>query len=104
MMQEPMKMGPVYDGPRAMQSEQSLVVLLALVGTNRMNVEALREKIGLDPGTFRDLLGWFQREYLVDIVSALDGAKIVEKAELTEKGEAVLVNVLEQTCELPEFR
>ncbi len=86
-----------------MLSGQSLVALLALVGARRMNVEVLRGKISLNPHAFGNLIAWLQREYLVDIVSTLDGDLVEEKVELTEKGEAVLVSMLEKTCELPEL-
>ena len=86
-----------------MLSGQSLVTLLALVGARRLNVEALRERTKLNPSAFGSLLGWLQREYLVDVVSALDGDHVEEKVELTEQGEAVLVSMLEKTCELPEL-
>ena len=84
-------------------SGQRLVTLLALVGTKRMDIEALRGKVRLTPLAFGNLLGWLQREYLVDVVSALNGDKVEERIELTEKGESVLVRILEQTCELPEL-
>jgi len=87
-----------------MLSGQSLVTLLALVGTRRMDVESLRRRTKLTEHAFGSLLGWLQREYLVDIVSNLNGAEVEEKVELTEKGESVLVSMLETTCELPEFR
>jgi hypothetical protein len=103
-MQEASTIKPVYDGPRAMLSGQSLVALLALVGAKRMNVEALRGRIRLSPHTFGKLLGWLQQEYLVDIVSTLDGDLVEEEVELTDRGEAVLVSMLEKTCELPELR
>jgi hypothetical protein len=77
--------------------------LLALVGTKQMNVEALRGRIRLTPFAFGSLLSWLQREYLVDVVSTLHGEQIVEHVQLTEKGESVLVSMLEQTCELPEL-
>jgi len=84
-------------------SGQSLVALLALVGTKRMDVESLRERTRLTPFAFGNLLRWLQREYLVDLVSNLEGSDVEEKVELTEKGEAVLVSMLEETCELPEL-
>ena len=84
-------------------SGQSLVALLALVGAKRMEVEALRARIKLTPFAFGNLLGWLQREYLVDVVATLDGERVEEKVELTDKGESVLVSMLEQTCELPEL-
>ena len=83
---------------------QSLVALLALVGSRRIDVEALRRRTRLSPSTFSTLLNSLQREYLIDVVSARDGEQILEKALLTEKGEAVLISMLENTCELPEFR
>lgn len=69
-----------------------------------MDPEALRARTKLPPGAFRNFLRWLQREYLVDVVSSLDGEKISEKVELTDKGEVLLVRMLERTCELPELR
>jgi len=83
---------------------QSLVTLLALVGTRRMDVEALRERTKLSHFAFQNLLGWLQREYLVDVITSLDGEKVKENVALTDRGEAALVSVLETTCELPELR
>jgi len=83
---------------------QSLVALLALVGTKRMDVEALRNRTRLADGAFRMLLSWLQREYLVDVVSTLEGDQIQERVELTERGESILLRSLERTCELPELR
>jgi hypothetical protein len=103
MMQETSTIGPVTTGPWDVLSGQSLVALLALVGTKRMEVEALRTRIKLTPFAFGNLLGWLQREYLVDVVSTLDGEHVEENVELTDKGESVLVSMLEQTCELPEL-
>jgi hypothetical protein len=82
---------------------KSLVTLLALVGTKQMEVEALRGRSRLAPAAFGDLLGWLQREYLVDVVSGLEGDRVCEKVELTDKGESLLVSLLERTCELPEL-
>ena len=104
MMQEPRTIGPVTTGPWDILSSQSLAALLALVGTRRMDMEALRTRVKLTPFAFGNLLGWLQREYLVDVVSTLDGEQVEEKVELTEKGESVLVSMLERTCELPELR
>ena len=83
---------------------QSLAALLALVGTKRMDVEALRNKTKLSTHAFVDLLNWLQQEYLVDVIASrgVDGAD--ERITLTEKGEKLLVSILERTCELPEFR
>ena len=67
-------------------------------------MDALREKSKLTPAAFASLLSWLQREYLIDVVSSLKGDLKEELVELTEKGEAVLVSMLERACELPEFR
>jgi len=85
-------------------SGQSLLTLLALVGTKRMDVETLRVRTRLTPFAFENLLGWLQREYLVDVIASLEGNKVREDVGLTDKGEAALVSMLETTCELPEFR
>ena len=90
--------------PRDVVSGQSLVALLALVGTKRMDVAALRAKTKLAPAAFGRLLQWLQREYLVDVVSTLVGGRMEERVALTERGESVLVGLLERTCELPELR
>jgi len=80
------------------------LTLLALVGTKRMDVEALRERTKLTPLAFESLLGWLQREYLVDVITSLQGDQVKERVTLTELGEAALVSILESTCELPELR
>jgi len=85
-------------------SGQSIVTLLALVGTKRMDVEALRVRTRLAPLAFENLLSWLQREYLVDVITSLEGDQVKESVALTEKGEGVLVSILESTFELPELR
>ena len=104
MMQEATTLGSGESISRDVTSGQGLMTLLALVGTKRMDTEALRAKTKLAPYAFRGLLGWLQREYLVDVVSGLEGDQVEERVELTEKGEAILVGLLESTCELPDFR
>ncbi len=86
-----------------MLSGQSLVALLALVGTKRMDLETLRRRTRISSPAFGRLLGWLQREYLVDVVSTLEGNTLDEGVVLTERGESVLLSMLEQTCELPEL-
>jgi len=103
-MQEATTVGPRNAVPRDVLSSQSLVTLLALVGTKRMDVEALRERTKLAPLAFENLLGWLQREYLVDVIASLEKEQVKEKVALTERGEAALVSILESTCELPELR
>jgi DNA-binding MarR family transcriptional regulator len=104
LMQETATIGSANPVKWDILSRQGLVALLALVGTRRMAVEDLRGRTRLTPSAFGDLLSWLQREYLVDVIAHLEGDRVVEKVELTEKGEAVLVSMLEKTCELPEFR
>ena len=103
-MQETTTLGPRNSVPWDVLSGQSLVTLLALVGTKRMEVEALRQRAKLTPLAFENLLEWMQREYLVDIITSLEGTDVKESVALTEKGEAALVSMLESTCELPELR
>ena len=83
---------------------QSLAALLALVGTKRMGVGALRARTMLAPPAFVNLLNWLQQEYLVDVIASLEEGGVEEKVEITERGEAALVSLLERTCELPELR
>jgi hypothetical protein len=68
-----------------------------------MDVKELRERIRLTPISFGKLLGWLQQEYLVEVVSGLKGDEVSESVQLTDRGERVLVGMLEQTCELPEL-
>jgi len=103
-MQEATTIGPRNAVPWDVMSGQSLVTLLALVGTKRMDVESLQERTKLTPLAFENLLGWLQREYLVDVITSLEGNEVKENVALTEKGEAALVSILESTCELPELR
>jgi hypothetical protein len=103
-MQEATTVGPRNTVPWDVVSGQSLVTLLALVGTKRMDVETLRERTKLTPLAFENLLAWLQREYLVDVITSLEQDKVKESVALTEKGEAALVSMLESTCELPELR
>ncbi len=77
---------------------------MALVGSRRMNIEALRERTKMNSHAFGNLLSWLQREYLVDVVSTLEGDRVEEKVQLTDMGESVLVGMLEKMCELPELR
>jgi hypothetical protein len=104
MMQETATLGPSNSISGDIISGQGLMTLLALVGTKRMDTEALRARTRLTPYAFRGLLSWLQREYLVDVVSSLEGDHVEERVELTEKGEEALVGMLEKTCELPDFR
>jgi hypothetical protein len=104
MMQETGTIGPTNPISGDMISGQGLLTLLALVGTKRMDTDTLRARMKLTPHAFRGLLSWLQREYLVDIISSLEGDHVEERVVLTEKGEEALVGMLEKTCELPDFR
>ena len=90
--------------PRGVLDDRSLYALLALVGSKRIGTSAIRGRTGLSPATFGSLLDWLQREYLVDVVSTLAGPSVEDQLELTERGEALLLAILERTCELPELR
>jgi hypothetical protein len=68
-----------------------------------MDVKSLQKRTKLTSFAFDDLLGWLQREYLVEVVSSLEGEEVAENVQLTERGETVLVGMLERTCELPEL-
>jgi len=82
---------------------QSLSALLALAGAQRLGVDELRTRMRLSSRGFGTLLSWLQREYLVDVVSRLDGYEVRETVVLTDKGEKLLLGLLEQMCELPEL-
>lgn len=103
-MQEQASNGPT----RAVQWDempgQSLAALLALVGTKRMGVDSLMVRARLTPTAFADLLNWLREERLVDLVSSPEEGQVRAKVELTDRGESVLLALLERTCELPEFR
>jgi hypothetical protein len=83
---------------------ESLTALLALAGSRKVEVDELQARMKLTPEGCGELLSWLQREYLVDIVSSLDGKKVTEVVQLTDRGERVLISLLERTCELPELR
>ncbi len=68
-----------------------------------MGVKALQERTKLAAFDFGNLVGWLQREYLVEVVSSLERDEVVENIRLTERGEIVLVRMLERTCELPDL-
>lgn len=103
MMQETMEM-PGDSVTWDTGAGTGLYALLALVGTKRMDIGSLRERTRLSPSAFQNLVKWLQDESLVNVVSTLDVEGPKERAELTEKGEALLISMLERTCELPELR
>lgn len=78
--------------------------MLALAGAKRLNVADLQARMKLTHEGCEELLSWLQEQYLVDLVSTLSGAEVSETVEHTDRGERVLISLLEQTCELPELR
>ena len=82
---------------------QSLPILLALVASKKMDVEALRTRAILNPSAFADLMSWLKQEHLVEVATPPGEDKTRERVELSDRGEAVLVSFLERTCELPEL-
>ncbi len=103
MMQDTQTVGH-RTGPHEGMSAQGLAALLALAGSRQLDVDGLRRRTRLSQRGFESLMAWLQREYLVDLVCTLDGERVKERLALTERGEAVLLALLERTCELPEFR
>ena len=105
MIQETQTRGP----PRRLRNGtlatgMSLTALLALAGSRKLEVPELQARMKLTADGFEELLSWLQREYLVDVVASLEGDGVSETVRLTERGERVLIGMLEQTCELPEVR
>lgn len=83
--------------------DRSLLALLALVGSKRADANVFRRRTRLSPAAFDRLLGWLQRECLIDVVSTMTNVGIEDELVLTERGEALLSAMLEKTCELPEY-
>lgn len=92
MLQETLEAGQTDPAPWDATNEQGLYALLALVGTRRLDIVALCERIRLAPPSFRAMMKVLQGEHLVDLVSSLEGGRIHVSATLTEKGEALLVS------------
>jgi len=89
-------------GPFPVLPQGGLKFLLALVSTGGAESESLKRKLRATDSEFDSVLGALQREYLVDVVSSLDGDRIHETLRLTDYGESVLTKVMESTFELPE--
>jgi DNA-binding MarR family transcriptional regulator len=105
MKQETKIVGPKSDELSVpITTNESLAALLALAGAKRLDVSELMVRTRLNPSGLLALISWLQREYLVDIVSSLEGNEVRERLELTDKGEQVLIGLLEKMCELPELR
>jgi hypothetical protein len=103
MMQESYGVEPATEsGLQVHLTAQGLAALLA--GSRRLEMGQLGSKMRLTSGGTHALVAWLQRERLVDLVSSLDGDDDREAIVLTDRGESVLLGLLEQMCELPEFR
>lgn len=103
-MQEANVYAPVLPVPRERAPGQSLMALLALVGAGRMDVESLRTRTNLTSDGIETLMKWLQEESLVVLGSSADSDEPRQSVMLTDRGEAVLISMLERTCELPELR
>jgi hypothetical protein len=69
-----------------------------------MDIKALQQRTMLAPFAFGNLLGWLRRECLVEVVSSPEGEDVAENVQLTDRGETVLLGMLERTFELPELQ
>ena len=104
MIQEILTRAPSRKLSGTLATSTSLTALLALAGSRRLEVAELQARMKLTAEGCEELLSWLQREYLVDVVSSLQGNVVNETIQLTDKGERILIGLLEQTCELPELR
>ena len=104
MMQKQSEVSPVNTIDWVALPSQTLVTLLALVGTKKMEASELERRTKLSPAAFGELLSWLQREYLVDVVSHMGMTGVQAEVGLTGRGERLLISMLERTCELPELR
>lgn len=89
-------------GPCPILPEGGLKLLLALVSTEGAERESLKRKLKVTDSEYDSALSALQREYLVDVVSGLDGNRIRETLRLTDYGQSVLTRIMESTFELPE--
>lgn len=89
-------------GPCPTLPEGGLKLLLALVSTEGAERESLKRKLKVTDSEYDSALSALQREYLVDVVSGLDGNRIRETLRLTDYGQSVLTRIMESTFELPE--
>lgn len=79
-----------------------LRLLLALISSEGIEANSLRRKLNIEDQEYQSLVNALQRQYLVDVVSGLDGNVVHETLRLTEYGEDVLTRLMEKTYELPE--
>ena len=92
-----------HEGADAREPGLSFTALFVVAGSKTVDVGTVRNRLKLSEGEFRGLLDRLQREYLVDVVSQLQGGSVVEHLRLTEEGASVLQLMLERMCELPEL-
>ncbi|MDA4124354.1 MAG: hypothetical protein OK438_02710 [Thaumarchaeota archaeon] len=101
MKQEFQTVGAPDFGQDRYLPKQSFAALLALARKSLTSGE-LRLSLGVNPSEYRELLDGLHRDYLVDVVSQLDGNEVRETLRLTDEGELALLHTLEKMCELPE--
>jgi len=94
-------LGPRKFGHDGWISSKSLSVLLALVRKSLTDGE-LPSTFGMSPSELRQLLDRLRRGRFVSTVSEVDGRDERQTLSLTLKGELILLQELEQMCELPE--
>jgi len=76
--------------------------ILFALAVKPISARDLEARLGLSPSLREALVDELQEDYLVDVVSQLDGEQIRETLKLTEKGMSLLFWALEHTNELPE--
>lgn len=101
MMQEIQEIEAKSFGHGSRVSSQSFAVLLALARKPLTSGE-LHVSFGMNPSEFGQLLDRLRRNRLVGAVSELDQRGARQTLCLTDEGERVLLNEMEQMCELPE--
>ncbi len=77
-------------------------MLLKLYGSKRMEFMQAMHYMDMCKAEFSKLVGELQGEYLVDVVTYRDGRYVKEYLSLTERGERIMYEIMEKTCELPE--
>jgi hypothetical protein len=101
MKQEIQTVGAPDFGQDRYLPKQRFAVLLALARKSLTSGE-LRASLGVGASEFKELVEGLHREYMVDVVSQLEGSQVRETLRLTEEGELALLRTLEKMCELPE--
>lgn len=81
---------------------EGVKMLLKLYGSKQMEFTQVMRHMGMCNAEFSKLVSELQREYLVDVVTYLDGRYVKECLSLTERGERIIYEIMEKTYELPE--